>query len=190
MMRALALMLLFAGSCCAQVEIRASRPNTMPDMRSRLVRGRYELTNATVADLIRTAWGVDADKVVGGPDWLDSDRFDVRAASTEALPALLRKILTDRFQLVARTETKGAPAYAISAGRKLQVEKADGSGRSGCELNPGSATVELVCRNMTMAAFANAVQGVREAGTCLTIRWSIGRGCRVSGISKWNGRHG
>jgi len=162
-MRLLALVVLFAGSGFAQVEIRASRPNTMPEMRSRLVRGRYEVTNATAVDLIRTAWGVDADKVVGGPDWLDLDRFDVLAPSTEALPVLLRRILAERFQLAARTEMKGAPAYAISVGRKLQVEKADGSGRTGCELNPGGDSVELVCRNMTMAAFASAVQGVREA---------------------------
>ena len=82
-------------------------------------------------DLIGTAWGVDADKVVGGPDWLDSDRFDVRAPSTEALPVLLRKILTERFQLVAHTEMKGAPAYAISMtealsgqlGLRLQARK-------------------------------------------------------------------
>jgi hypothetical protein len=31
----------------------------------------YELRNATAADLIRTAWGVEADGISGGPDWLD-----------------------------------------------------------------------------------------------------------------------
>jgi hypothetical protein len=45
-------------------------PNTIPEMRSRFARGRYELRNATLVDLIRTAWSVDADKVVGGSDWV------------------------------------------------------------------------------------------------------------------------
>jgi uncharacterized protein (TIGR03435 family) len=63
-------------------------------------------------DLIRTAWNVEADKVVGGPDWLDTDRFDVTAAvsdktpagsTPEALRAMLRNLLADRFRLVAAT---------------------------------------------------------------------------------------
>src|SRR3984957_206011 len=79
------------------VDIHASAPNTMPEMRTHLSRGRYELKNATMGDLIRPAWGVDADKVVGGPDWLDLDRFDVIApvpatpgVTAEALQPMLR----------------------------------------------------------------------------------------------------
>src|SRR5580704_2623721 len=41
--------------------------------------GRYELYSATMVDLIRTAYNVDADKVLSGPSWLESDRFDVIA---------------------------------------------------------------------------------------------------------------
>src|SRR5665213_4600143 len=61
------------------VEIRVSSANTISAMRTVLSGDRYELRNATVADLIRTAWAVDADDVVGGPEWLDTDRFDVIA---------------------------------------------------------------------------------------------------------------
>src|SRR5580704_17774771 len=41
--------------------------------------GRYEIHSATMLDLVRTAYGVDADKVYGGPSWLEMDRFDVTA---------------------------------------------------------------------------------------------------------------
>ena len=41
--------------------------------------GKYELRRATMVDLIRTAYGVEADKVVGGPHWLEMDRFDIIA---------------------------------------------------------------------------------------------------------------
>src|SRR5438552_1562767 len=41
--------------------------------------GRYEMKNATMVDLIRIAYGFDPDKVLGGPNWLELDRFDVTA---------------------------------------------------------------------------------------------------------------
>ena len=36
---------------------------------------RYELRRATMLDMIKTAYSVDADKIYGGPSWLDYDRF-------------------------------------------------------------------------------------------------------------------
>src|SRR5579862_5664986 len=39
--------------------------------------GRYELHYATMVDLIRIAYNVDADRVAGGPGWLEYDRYDV-----------------------------------------------------------------------------------------------------------------
>jgi uncharacterized protein (TIGR03435 family) len=41
--------------------------------------GRYEIHNANMVDLVRTAYGVDAENVVGGPNWVEYDRFDVIA---------------------------------------------------------------------------------------------------------------
>src|SRR3569833_2506818 len=40
---------------------------------------RYELDNATLPDMIGIAWGFQADRVVGGPPWLDLGRIDVVA---------------------------------------------------------------------------------------------------------------
>src|SRR5215471_8906747 len=41
--------------------------------------GRYELRNATMLDLIMVAYGTEADKVLGGPNWLEFNRYDVIA---------------------------------------------------------------------------------------------------------------
>src|SRR5579872_5397653 len=41
--------------------------------------GQYEVHSATMVDLIRIAYSVDADLVLGGPRWLEMDRFDVVA---------------------------------------------------------------------------------------------------------------
>jgi uncharacterized protein (TIGR03435 family) len=60
--------------------IQPSAPSAITVMRGGTPRdGRYELRGATMVDLIRTAYAVDADKVVGGPHWLELDRFDVIA---------------------------------------------------------------------------------------------------------------
>jgi uncharacterized protein (TIGR03435 family) len=55
-----------------------------------------------MVDLIRTAWGVEAERVCGGPSRLDRDRFDIVAQappqSTDAEGALmLRALPADRF---------------------------------------------------------------------------------------------
>src|ERR1700744_3610389 len=44
-----------------------------------LTGGRYELHTASMLDLIKTAYSVDAGSVFGGPSWLDSDRFEIIA---------------------------------------------------------------------------------------------------------------
>jgi len=47
---------------------------------------RYEVRNATMVDLIRTAYGVDPERVVGGPTWLEFDRFDITALVRPSTP--------------------------------------------------------------------------------------------------------
>jgi uncharacterized protein (TIGR03435 family) len=150
------------------VDIRVSAPNTLSEMRSRFVRGRYEWKNATLVDLIRTAWGVDEDKVVGGPDWLGVDRFDVAAtappgATPETMKTVLRKILVDRFHVVARTETRGLPAYVLTTGKKPLLQEADARAVSECTVQAKQSSVLYACRNVTMGGFAERVAKVREA---------------------------
>jgi uncharacterized protein (TIGR03435 family) len=72
----------------------------------------------TLRELVRVAYGVDEHQVVGGPGWLDTDRFAVEAkippgASPEAAREMLRALLTDRFGLAVHTETRDLPIYAL-----------------------------------------------------------------------------
>src|SRR5215472_15674518 len=78
--------------------------------------GRYEIRTATMVDLISTAYGVDADKVYGGPNWLELDRFDVTGklpagSNREGQKAMLRALLDERFHLVAHQDSSPMPAY-------------------------------------------------------------------------------
>jgi uncharacterized protein (TIGR03435 family) len=145
--------------------------------------GRYEIKNATMLDLVRIAYGVNPEVVLGGPNWLELDRFDVIAkvpADADA-PKALQPLLEDRFKLVAHKETKPIPVWVLAAGKQHRLKEADGSGQTGCRMldaggTPGDGTIRLMrmdqdgkrtqitlapggvvqysCRNTTMAAFA------------------------------------
>ncbi len=99
--------------------------------------GRYEIKNATMLDLVRTAYGFNVDTIKGGPNWLELDRFDVIAkvaagADTDALKAMLQSLLEDRFKLVARKETMPVTTWVLSAGKQPHLKEADGNGPPGC----------------------------------------------------------
>src|ERR1051326_7070188 len=58
-----------------------------PFMRGGVLRGgRYDVRTASMVDLISTAYGIDRDKVQGGPSWLDTDRFDIAAKAPANTP--------------------------------------------------------------------------------------------------------
>jgi uncharacterized protein (TIGR03435 family) len=62
-------------------------------------------------------------QITGGPDWLDRERFDITATLDRSLVAtpnpsllqdMLKALLTERFKLAVRQETKEAPIYALT----------------------------------------------------------------------------
>jgi uncharacterized protein (TIGR03435 family) len=101
--------------------------------------GRFEVRKATMLDLIRLGWNVQADKIVGGPAWTGLDRFDVLAkapagASSNDLRIMLQNLLADRFALKVHRDTKPMPAFAlvVAPGKKPHLKDADGAGITGC----------------------------------------------------------
>jgi uncharacterized protein (TIGR03435 family) len=141
---------------------------------------RYTLRWDTMLQLIDEAYGVDRDHVLGGPLWMEADRFDVLArapagTSKEKLAQMLQTLLADRFKLVVHTDMKEMPAYLLSLGKgapKLkQVDAADldAGEHSGCGMrdasnglmSPGQPPREVVlfCKAVTMQQFANEIFG-------------------------------
>jgi uncharacterized protein (TIGR03435 family) len=167
-------------------DIHTSAHTTNPFMRGPFNRGgRYELRNATMVDLVLTAYGVDADKVLGGPSWLEMDRFDVIAkapgnSTAETRKAMLQALLADRFKLVVHNDTRQMPAYALTVGKHSQLKEGDGSGDTGCKLTfapsagpqaggapPAPPMLMYACHNMTMAAFAEGMRNMTMASQWL-----------------------
>jgi uncharacterized protein (TIGR03435 family) len=133
--------------------------------------GRYEIRRATMLDLIRIAWSVDAGKVFGGPAWLDYDRYEVIAKAPSAttppeLRLMLQSLLANRFNLVVRADWKLRPAWLLSVGKRgPKLKHADGSGSAGCE-SPSPTSIHemeyprIRCRNVTLTTFAASLRGL------------------------------
>jgi len=126
--------------------------------------GRYEIRRATMVDLVRTAYGVEADKVVGGPRWLEMDRFDVIAkvpanATGDTVKPMLRALLADRFGLVVREDIKPVAANVlIRTGGELRLKEGAGGSAGTCQqniqTNASTLSLTMTCRGMSMAALA------------------------------------
>ena len=99
--------------------------------------GRYEAATATMLDLIRTAYGYQPDKVVGGPNWLEKTRYNIAAkvsgeASPDDLKLMLQSLLADRFALKVTKKDEPLPTFALTAGKSNKMKEGDNSGDSGC----------------------------------------------------------
>src|SRR5262249_32515088 len=119
---------------------------------------RYEVKNATMVDLISIAYSSNSTKILGGPSWLEMDRFDVIAkqppqTAPDAQRLMLRSLLADRFRLVVREDMKPLPTYALTVGKKPQLKEGDGSGDAGCKPQssaggaPGEGIIRLTLAN-------------------------------------------
>jgi bla regulator protein blaR1 len=112
--------------------------------------GRFYATGPTLRMLLRIAYGVQDSQIIGGPGWMNTERFDIQAKADDSVNKELRKLsaekgvavkhrmlqalLADRFKLTIRQDTKELPLYALVAetnGPKLQEAKDDGSGPRG-----------------------------------------------------------
>jgi uncharacterized protein (TIGR03435 family) len=91
----------------------------------RIMPGNISVNGMPVRILIRQAYGQLQDfQVVGGPAWINSDRFDMEAKpegggpmTPQVLQSVFRQILEDRFALKVHRETRELPIYALMLAR-------------------------------------------------------------------------
>jgi len=153
-------------------DIHSSPFTADPFMHGNSIMGdRYFLTQATMLDLIATAYGVDAANVHGGPTWLERDRFDLRAmvpphTTRDDIQPMLRSLLADRFHLVVKTGTAPLPTYILSAAPgKPKINESQEPGDGSCMPQPPPPTptpgapnyIILNCKHLTMAALADTL---------------------------------
>jgi uncharacterized protein (TIGR03435 family) len=136
-------------------EVASIRQNTS-DTRARMGAqpgGRVTVTNTPVRGLIATAFGMFSTqaliraRILGGPDWLDSERYDINAKATaefqfapdgppKDMLLMMRSLLEERFRLKMHHETRELPTY------ELVVARADG--KLGPEMHKSNVDCEAV----------------------------------------------
>jgi uncharacterized protein (TIGR03435 family) len=104
-------------------EVASVRPHPFagdePSDRRVLPGGRFVATATTVRTFLRIAFGIDNNRMSGGPGWIDNETFDIVATTADRaeiktpqqLQQLILSLLEDRFQLKFHREQKEGPVY-------------------------------------------------------------------------------
>jgi uncharacterized protein (TIGR03435 family) len=94
--------------------------------------GGLDAVNVSVRMLITFAYRIRDQQLAGGPGWLDSDRYDIHAKPPVGEPAApdffdttaaervrlrTRALLTDRFKLLLRSESREMPVYVLTVAK-------------------------------------------------------------------------
>lgn len=79
---------------------------------------RVYASRVDLRQVIWNAYGVDRLQVVGGPDWMETARFDIDAVAPTGtdrpvLLTMLQRLLEDRFALKIRRERQELPVYEL-----------------------------------------------------------------------------
>ena len=101
-------------------EVASIRPNNNPGgrMGGSAGPGRLSMTGMPVRRLMTQAYEIHDSQIIGGPDWLGSQGFDINATTTgtpspEDRRMMTKTLLRDRFKLVFHTEKRDLPIYAL-----------------------------------------------------------------------------
>ena len=134
------------------VSVKINRSNSPNQSMRVLPGGRAVATNTPLQRLILTAYELFPLQLVGGPGWVNSDRFDVVAQAREdfepSIPGgppgraqlMLQRLLVERFNLAVHTETREQAIY------ELTVARTDG------RLGPRISAARIDCMSAMIAA--------------------------------------
>jgi uncharacterized protein (TIGR03435 family) len=121
--------------------------------------GRVTIGNETLKRCIMGAYGLGPNQIAGGPDWLESDRFDIVAKSERpedgntALLLMLRTLLAERFKLSVHSETRTIQALVLEVAKNgPKLEKAE-EGRATTQNGRGLIDATAI----TMSRFAEVL---------------------------------
>lgn len=115
-----------SGQTPPAFEVASIKPSTAPPGSASGVNsdiGRMSARNVTVRGCVKSAYGIPEARILGGPKWVDEERYDIDAkagspAGDDALMAMLQQLLTERFHLAFHRETRPLNGYALVVGKK------------------------------------------------------------------------
>jgi uncharacterized protein (TIGR03435 family) len=125
--------------------------------------GREVCTNVTLKRCIVGSLHIGPGQIVGGPGWIDSDRFNIEGKAAEPgddapLDAMMQALLQERFHLAFHRENRNLQAFVLEVAKNgPKLEKAPG-GEAVTDGSHGSLTL----KNTTMDGLAERLARVTE----------------------------
>jgi uncharacterized protein (TIGR03435 family) len=88
------------------------------------------------------------DTRISGPDWLDSEKFDIVAklptGGRDQLRAMIQSLLADRFKLVLHKDSKEFPVYALVVGKNgLKLKESPPDAETDAAPGRGNVNVDV-----------------------------------------------
>jgi uncharacterized protein (TIGR03435 family) len=130
------------------------------------VRGNhFSAIDMTLTDLIGFAYGVQQKQVVGQPEWMDSDKWDIEAQpdvpgapNKQQVATMVQKLLADRFELKFHKDTRELSAYVltVSKGGQKMTTGSDDPNQLPALFFRGLGV--LIVQNATMQDFTGLMQ--------------------------------
>jgi uncharacterized protein (TIGR03435 family) len=153
-------------------EVSTIKPNDsgLRSMQVLTFRGRTFLTeNSSLADLIMFAYRVQRQQILGAPDWIEKDRYDISATpdqegtpNADQVRLMIRKFLADRFQMKFHHETRELSAFVLTVGKdgpKLKPSQPNGN-LHGIGIQPAKSGAMLFANNSPIPAFTSFLQSI------------------------------
>jgi uncharacterized protein (TIGR03435 family) len=121
------------------VSVKAADPADPAHM-TQATAGGFRGRNLRLFELVMSAWRLNRDQVIGGPNWLETAGWDIDArfpagASPAQAPQMMQAMLADRFRLVTHRETRTLPIYVLTVA-KGGIKLHQGDGRGGMSAGP------------------------------------------------------
>ncbi len=164
------------------VDVHSSPYRSTINYRTNVGDQRFDMRDATLLDMISLAYKRENAAVLGGPTWIDFDRFDVVAKISslkashptaglmnppeaenpyDQIRPVLERVLTERFHLVYHMEDRPLPGYIVTVGKdgaKL-VEAKDPTAAANCQAEQDKAIPGqylLTCTSQTISQFLSS----------------------------------
>ena len=130
--------------------IKKSDPSKTTTFYNFLPGGRFSATNYSLHSLIRTAWALQPDQLIGGPEWMKTEAFDIETRAEgnpprEQVLLMLRTLLAERFSLSMHAETRELPVYELVFARPDKQLGPSLRPSTGCADSPRSSS-QAPCR--------------------------------------------
>ena len=181
--------LLHADSPLPSFDVATIRPSKSESLRTVRSASELHMLDVTVRYLMEQAYDIpwtdgSKDRIRGGPDWIDSDHYDVDAkiapevaVTLEQMPEEQRRrqtnlrlqtLLADRLKLKVHFETRQEPVFAIVIARNgpklTSVSSAERQQGPGIYVKYNGQGAQMIARGATLGDLAKWLTGYSEMG--------------------------